>query len=414
MNTKSNRYFWTTIYLLTILVLYSTLSYAQLESEDLPDREGVEAEMLLIHSAFKTEVQLDTNIFLESEKPEFDVVTILNPQVGFELPLGKNLFSADYSMKRYLFGVYKDQSYWDHTVRMLGEINLTDYTISILNKYRYFSDRSGSEDVNRVKRQNNYLEPRIKAQFDQLGFDAGYSFGIEDFIANNLLFASPLGDLRYQDKSRYVHEFDLEGSYRFMPKTSALLETKIGFLNFMSPLSSDSWYTQIVAGLRGDLTERFSANIKGGVKYQGYDRCVLRDAEDFFGFVASGGVAYEAPNQDEMSILVERAVYESTFANMNYYTVNHVGYEYKHKFGRKVEGTAYGFYQINLYPDDAMIGGVTAKRYDNFFGFRFSLRYDINKWFMVEAKYDYTHRKSRFGTFNYKDNLFTVNATAGF
>jgi len=111
---------------------------------------------------------------------------------------------------------------------------------------------------------------------------------------------------------------------------------------------------------------------------------------------------------------LKRAIYESTFQNLNYYNVNYVGLDYRHYFNKKLLASAFGYYQINLYPSSATVGGVNDKRYDQFFGGGAEIRYDIRKWISVKARYDYKQRKSRFGTFNYIDNLVTLTGTIGF
>ncbi|NQT23483.1 MAG: outer membrane beta-barrel protein, partial [Candidatus Omnitrophica bacterium] len=195
---------------------------------------------------------------------------------------------------------------FDHTARALAEINWTDYKITLSDFYRYFSDRAGSEDVNRVKRQNNFLEATIGAEFDQLGFEAGYTFGVENFISDNTLFSSALGDITYHDKDRFLNTFAGQLSYRFLPKLSFLLDSILGILTYDSPKSSDSWYTEILMGLLGELHEDFSTNLKGGFRYQSYDTSELTDSNDFIGVVASGGISYRHTRDDIINFNVEK------------------------------------------------------------------------------------------------------------
>lgn len=390
------------------------IPYTELKNRHLPNRRGIKIKPVTTHAAFSTEVQFDTNVFLESEDEKFDVITILNSSVGLELPLRDNKISVDYDFKANIFGIHKKHSYLDHRVRALAVMEWTDYTLMVLDEYKYFSDRSGSEDVNRVERQHNYLTGQVSAEFEQLKFDLGYTFGVEDFISDDTIFISAAGDLTYHDKNRFVHTFDGEISYRFLPKTSALLETTCGILRYRSPRSSDSWYTETVVGVRGDLRKNFSANIRAGIRYQSYSNSDLTDGKDFIGPVIRGGVSYSPTKDDTVKLNLERSIYESTFNNLNYYNVNHIGLDYRHFFTKKISGNAFGAYQLNLYPSEATVNGVTAKRYDNLYRIGCAMRYDMQEWISLEAKYEYKNRSSRFGTFNYMDNLFTINGTVGF
>ena len=55
----------------TLFLLLGT-SYAQLTDPDLPDRTGIKTiSNVTLHSAFKTQEQLDTNIFLQNTNEGF-------------------------------------------------------------------------------------------------------------------------------------------------------------------------------------------------------------------------------------------------------------------------------------------------------------------------------------------------------
>ena len=195
----------------------------RLENPALPNRKGAKLGELIAHAAFTSQAQLDTNVFLENEGENFDVITTLDTSVGLELPMQDNNFSIDYNFTPNIFAINSKHSYIDHRVRGVALFNLTDYKITFVDVYRYFSDRSGSEDVNRVKRQNNFFRTGIAAtQFDQLAFDLGYTFGVENFISNNTLYTSTSGDLTYHDKDRFLNVIDATVSYRIAPKTTLL------------------------------------------------------------------------------------------------------------------------------------------------------------------------------------------------
>lgn len=391
------------------LVSFGT-AYAEIESEDLPDREGVEAGPLTVHVAMKSGVQADTNVFLEDEDEKFDFITLVNPSAGLSMKLGDHNVSAEYDAAINFFGKHTQQNYADHRVQGLLELNITDYEITVENLYRRFSSRAGSEDTNRIARQVEKIRTGIAAEFEQLEFDAGYTFMIDDFISKETIFRN----MTYQDKDRIVNQFELEGGYRFLPKTSALVETTLGFINYASGLSSDSFYIEPVFGLRGDLRDDFSIDLMAGFRYQKYDEGQVTSGNDFFGFVARGGIEYQMNDDDTVKIKVERAIYESVYNDMNYYNVNHIGFDFIHEFNRKLTGTVSAAYQMNLYPSETTEDAITAKRYDHFYMAGGLLRYDITKWLSMEARYDFSLRDSRFDTFDYIDHMFTVQGTVGF
>ena len=387
----------------------------RLENPELPNRKGAKLGELIAHAAFTAQTQLDTNVFLENEGEDFDVITTLDTSVGLELPVQDNNFSIDYNFTPNIFAINNKHNYIDHRVRGVALFSLTDYKITFVDVYRYFSDRSGSEDVNRVKRQNNFFRSGIAAtQFDQLAFDLGYTLGVENFIDNNTLYTSPNGDITYHDKDRLLNVFDATVSYRIAPKTTLLLESYLGYINYDSPKSSDSWYTETMLGVRGKLTEKLTADFKAGIRYQQYSSSDLTDDSNFIGPVCTGTIAYKRNDKDVFSLRLERSIFESTFNNMNYYNVNHAGLDYTHFFNDKLSFNLFGFYQLNLYPSNATVDGVNKKRFDHLFGGGSGLRYDMQEWMSLKFGYEYRQKKSNFGTFNYNDNLITFTGSVGF
>lgn len=387
----------------------------RLSNPNLPQREGVKTPPITMHAAFSTKLQFDSNVFLENEAEDADFLITLAPSVGLELPFGDNSLSIDYDFAPTIFSVNNEHSYIDQRIRGVALLNWTDYKLTLVDVYRHFSERSGSEDVARVKRQNNFLRAAISAtQFDQLGFDVGYTFGVEDYIADDTLYSSGTQTLTYHDKDRFINVVDLIASYRFLPKTTLFVESYLGFIDYWTPKSSNSWYTETMLGVRGDLHKDFSADFKAGFRYQKYDKSEITDSNDFVGLVASGTMAYKRTKDDIFSLRLERSIYESTFSNMNYYNVNEVGLEYTHFFNNKVSGNIFSYYQLNLYPSDATVDGTRKRRRDHFAGVGALVRYDMNKWLSLNMSYEYRQRKSTFGTFNYKDNLITANGTIGF
>ncbi|GAG52787.1 unnamed protein product, partial [marine sediment metagenome] len=207
---------------------------------------------------------------------------------------------------------------------------------------------------------------------------------------------------------------DAEIGYRILPKTTLLFEGYLGFLDYDSPLSSDSYYIETLLGLRGDLTSKLTVNLSGGLRHQDYESSDLTGSDDFTSFVARGGVDYYITDDDILNLSLERSIYESTYANMNYYNVNLISARYTHMFNNKISAGLFGSYQLNLYPGKSTEDGKTAKRYDHIFGTGCMVRYDIRKWISVELKYECLQRESRFSTFDYIDNLITIRGTVGF
>ncbi|OGW83151.1 MAG: hypothetical protein A2987_04345 [Omnitrophica bacterium RIFCSPLOWO2_01_FULL_45_10] len=396
---------------LVLLLANSPLARAQLANPDLPYREGVKIKDVIIHSAIKTEEQFEGNIYLQDTDTKSDSITLVNPSVGIEIPLRRNRISADYDAEIYSYGSHESEDHVDHRVRALGEVNLADYKVSARDTVRIFIDRRADENSNRIKRQENTFRIGIEAKYERLGFDIGYTNKFEGYDSEEISFRS----LTYSDRSRFVNIIDATLSYRFLPKTMALLENDLGFVTYHNSSEvPNSYYDEILLGMRGEWFAKLYINFKAGLRYQNYEDSNLIVDKDYVGLVMRGGLDYFATEDDTVTLAAERVVVESIYSNMNYYNVNALKLSYTHRFNDKVSATLFGIYQLNLYPAESTENNVTGKRYDNYLWGGASLRYDIRKWLSVEAKYEYRQRISRFDIFDYIDNLATLRGTVGF
>jgi len=382
-----------------------------LVNPDLPNRKGVEFWKFRVHSAAKVEQQFDNNVFLSDSDTRYDFITVLSPSVGVEVKAGDHRFSADYEVSQFLYGTWHDQNHFDHRVRALAEIKLSDYKITVSDEFRIFTDRAADENSLRLKENTNDFKAGISAQFNKLGFDAGYINKLWTYDSHDLSFASLTWSERaFVDQSVYA-----TASYRWLPKTYLLAGSDIGLVRYYETSQlPDSWYYDGLVGIRGEWTSKITVNLKGGLRIQQYDTSQLIAHKPYVGPVIQGGVEYRPTTKDTIILAVERANYESTYANMNYYTVNMVGLDYKHKFIKKVTGGLFGYYQYHTYPGETTENGVTAKRYDEFFGGGASLRYDVQRWLSLEARYEYRQKISMFDIFDYIDNVITLRGTGGF
>jgi len=393
-----------------IVLICSNLTYAQLTDPDLPNRKGLKAGNVIFHSAITSGIQTDSNIFLSNQDAKFDIITLVNPTAGIEIPLRENNFSMDYDLFYNKYAKHPNQSHIDHRIRGLGEIKLTDYKISLSEVWRHFTDRRFSETSTRVKEETNNFRIGLSSQFEKLGFNVGYSNKYQNFLANTPIF----GTLTYNDKESLTHIMDAELSYRFLPKTTVTFENDLGFINYKTGNNPDSWYEEMVAGLRGDLHKNLTVNLKGGARYHTYESSHLVNDDTFVGPVVRGGATYNFSDRNIFDLTLERTDYESTYANMNYYALNYIGLNYRHIFNRKWTGNVFGSYQADYYPNDSTEGGKTGKRRDYIDGFGLALRYDIQKWLSFDLTYQFQERNSTFAVFSYPDNITTFRGTIGF
>lgn len=390
-------------------------AFCALTNPDLPDRDGISLwdNRIILHSAYQQKEELDSNVFLSTSDRKVDLLSHVNPSLGVEVPFGEeSSVSADYDLDWVFFSEHRDQDYLNQRVRGLIEWQLADYKITVDDVFKHYSDRSGSEITARIKRAGNAFRIGASAEFNRLIFDVGYSNIIDAYRTKDLL----LGSLTYMDKNNMTNMFDMSVSYRFLPKTSVIIENDVGWVTYYnSSIPPDSWFIQPLIGLRGDLRPGiFSIDLMGGFRYQHYDNSDVFAHKAYVGPVIKGGMNYYWTEDDLFKLTLERSIYESLYQNINYYNVNYAGLKYTHRFNDKIKASLLGSYQLNLYPSETTDNGKTAKRHDNIIVFGCSLRYDMRKWISFEAAYTYSQKISNFSNQDYYDNLLTINGTVGF
>lgn len=385
------------------------ISFAEIFNPELPGREGVKFGEIVVHSALTTAAKYESNVFLSDTDEKSDMITVINPSFGIEVPLRDNSISVEYDAFINEYSDHSSENHTDHKVNARAKIELTDYTIDITDLFNRFTTRRESETSVRLREQTNDARIGISAQFDQLGFEAGYTNKVQDYRSNTVIF----GPLTYDDRDYMAHIIDLTASYRFLPKTSVLLETDLGAIDYDNSLSPNAEFVELLAGLRGEPHENLTVNLRAGVKHQEYDQSSLLNDENFTGFVARGGIDYDITEDDRLSVSVERGIYESVYLNMNYYTLNSIGLNYRHDFNRKLSGRLFGSYQFNDYPDESTVAGETKTRKDDYYSGGAGLTYNIREWLTSGLEYSYTQRDSNFGTYDYKDHVVMFRITIG-
>ena len=251
----------------------------------------------------------------------------------------------------------------------------------------------------------------VSTERDQLKFDLSYANLLEQFLTTDIFYST----WTYKDKSNMTHLIDLEGSYRFRPKTSLVWENAVGHVDYYKndDISPNSYYLESLLGIKGEWYSKITTDVRAGARFQEYDSSTLANDDNYCNLEAKGTLDYAFTPEDTLNLRLAKTIYPSTYQDMNYYTVNMLGLNYSHKF-YKVLASLFGSVQYNTYPKDSTEGGVVGKRKDWLYSTGCSWRYDIRKWVSVEAKYEYLKRDSRFSNLDYAEHLTTLTGTVGF
>ena len=389
------------------------LTESHILSQDLPQSKGLQigSEDARVHAGLKTSLFYDDNIYLTRNDEVQDWVTVVQPMIGIDVPFGDNRFVADYKFLAYFYHTNTNENHQDHEARGLVELNFTEYKVTIEDEYRRFTNRSDIENTNRIQQQWNNFRTGLSTQRDRkLGFDIGYSNVIDDYLTTDVISEN----LTYKDRDRMFHIIDMKILYKVAPKTVLIVETDIGWINYQSKLSSDSFYVEPLVGVKGKITNKISADLLAGFRHQSYKSSDFVIDTGYDSFVARGGVDFQVTKDDLVKLGVERSSFESTYSNINHYDATFVELSYTHNFGKKLKITPYVSYQYNWYPEETVEDGVTGRRIDHYYDGGILVQCVMTDWMSLDAEYIHKGRSSSFSKFDFKDNRFIFGVTIGF
>ena len=358
---------------------------------------------LEIHPFASLEQKYNDNIFLEQDNQENDDwITTTTLGFGLKMPLVAQreedfLLKAEYAADIIEFWDYSGQSRIDHSISTTADfLFANDVTFKLKDNFKKTADPATSELTALEKRLRNTVEAVLGYKREKIGVDLGYTNIREDYDALDSL-------------DKYEHVLTATGYYELFPKTSILCEYNFGQIIYDdNATNSDSEYNQWRIGLEGEIASKLTGVVKAGFKSTSYDDA---SRSDFNGFTLFANLTYKMRERSTLNIYGERESVESTYRTLSHYESNKIGLTLDHQLLERLFLVLADSYQFNKYPDETTENSLTAKRKDTIWDGKIGLRYEIKDWLHMETGYEYKQRDSKFATFDYKNNIFSVKAT---
>ncbi|MFH1640905.1 MAG: outer membrane beta-barrel protein [Candidatus Omnitrophota bacterium] len=355
---------------------------------------------LEINPFVSLEQKYDDNIFLEpkgQEDSDWITTTILG--LGLKMPLvpGREedfILKLKYDADFIKFWDYTKQDRFDHNLSAIADLKFAnDFTLKIEDKFQKTADPPNNELTTLEKRYRNDSKVTLGYLREKIGFDFGYE-NIRDKY-NNL-----------NSLDKYEHVLTATGYYQLLPKTSIFCEYNFGRTIYdNNDTNSDSEYHQYRLGIKGQIAPKLTGLFKAGYKKTDYKDS---SKEDFTGFTTFVNVIYNLKERTTLNVYSERGSEESTYSTNSYFEYNKIGLKVDHELMQRLFLVSGGYYQLNKYPEETTEGSLTAKREDKLWDGSIGLRYEVKEWVNIEANYEYKQRDSKFSTYDYKDNRYTV------
>ncbi len=365
------------------------------------------------------------NIFLDPDNETEDWVHTLNLSVnarfGLE-PLRTRHLEFGFDTSYFSFGTGDGEDYnsFDLYGRFFKELN-NRVSLRMNDAFRYTEDQYGSEEEfnlgEQTKRWNNTFSAGLEYRFyDRFRLAFSYGNFIERFRSD--------GD-EWQDKTEHLPA--VTWYYRFLPKTSVLLEYRVAFRMYPeqndgfilngnqidSGNSQDYMDHHLLTGLHWDATAKLSGDLKIGLGYQDYENSRDWNGEEYeedATWVADVLLAYALRPKTTLNFGLQRRQYASTYDQATQYTFSAVRLGLIQELGQlwrlNLSGE-YADYEYEVYQ------GVRSRDDDRLQG-QIRLSRPVWKFLQASLGYSYLNRNSDIAEYDYENNIVEFQVSARF
>lgn len=379
---------------------------------------------LQIHPELKYSVTYDSNIFQEPEDTREDFIHTIRPGVRILYQgIGDNMLAVGYDMGFIQYTENTDNSYNEHTAFLKGLYKAPmGIFIRIDDNFAHTADPYGNS--------NSYREgdPKVKRWYNNLGLALGYELNRLSFEASYANHYEHYFEHEDWWQNRHDHQFGFTTYYRFLPRTSALLQYRLTDFNYInqdngdntrgieSDTSQDARLHQIFTGLRFDPSGKLKGELKVGIGRKDYvndqDWNGL-DYEDVTTWMAETSLTWDATAKTSLETLFSRSLNDSTQSYATRFSRTAYRLGVRHHFLEQLIGTT----QVGVVLDDYNnISTTLGTRHDRTLRAGAGLEYTVQEWLVLTFSYAFTDRVSTedFDDEEYRDHSTTVGLQAIF
>lgn len=273
---------------------------------------NMKAGPVKIHSGLELKESYDDNIYNVPRGEKEDFITTIAP--GLLLDAGeKHKLMLGYSVDINRYSNHTSENSVNQIGRGEMELNLSSgFRFGLSDTYTRSVDQRAEERQTRARHRTN-------------NFEASIGFGSKsDRFTSEIFYAQDY--LKYKQEenkslNRRDDEYGVDFYYRFLPKTSALVEYVYGIVDYIdSPdaqKDADSKNHTVNVGLKWDATALLNGHLKTGWKKKNYVN--NEDAQgnkytDEDLWAVDGDITYKMTENSKLNLVLTRAIKETTYA----------------------------------------------------------------------------------------------------
>jgi len=378
------------------------------------DAEAVKLGPLVATPYIDATANYDDNVFVQNKGSEQDDwYFLITPGALLKLRQRDNTFELEYTAYIYRYvDTHAVNDVEDQSVRALAHFDFPG------GASLHFDDLFSKSHEPRSSANLAVTGLASLSRYYSNNLTAEASYELSDrfktsLTYNYLLYNYKLAVNDFRDRD--VNSGALTVFYKFLPKTSVLLEglyKNIYHNDDKSPvaatLNSDEYWA--MTGLTWDITEKSTGSVKAGYEWKKF-RSPGR--KDFGGGVYQVSIAHQFTPKTSVGLSGTRQANETDDPAVAYSTTTNGYVECRYKPMTKVEIKPYASYSYDRYSDASTVNGVTARRLDRTWTGGLKATYNMQKWLAFSAGYTHSKRASNMSFYDFTDNLtmFEINVS---
>ena len=349
---------------------------------------------------FSEKVEYESNVLQVPSGAQGSVIFKTIPGFLADYGRGTNSFSLGYKAEILNYVSLPEQDTVNHFA--VGQIHLefNRLKLNLRDDFKISNEPPGTELTGPIGSTTNVLNPSAEYQLtSRISVGPNFSWTyisydqVVDFIDRNEYLIGP------------------SVFYKITPRADVSLNYSYGWKDFTNDSSRNVTQHIVTVGLRGDLTSKISSSFRVGYEKRDPDNS---GNPGYSGWVAGGDWVYRPTDRTTFTLVTERSIQESTFANEPYYITTSAGLGIQHYFTPKLSVTIRGAGGENDYPLKETLGGKTKWRNDFFYLAGGAVNYDIQPWLAVGIEYTKINRRSNFSVFSFDDDKVAGYVTLQF
>ena len=372
---------------------------------------NIHVGQLRVHPFLVVSETFSDNIYFTPSDRVRDSFMTYTPGVDMDFAFGEHRAEAHYAAAATRYRASENENTTDHNARglvnfMFGRLFEANFTSMFTKGHEGRAESATGfvqtfRNIKAASSATYHLANRSRVQFD-LGKSSW------DFIQKESQFRN--------------HDEDLVSAYffyRFMPKTSVFAEidrkkSSYEFSNSNGSLfgqydNLDNFQTSSQVGITWESTEKSKGTIKGGFVKKDFEAASF---SDYRGSTASVDVRHEFSSYANLILVGKREVNETRIAGTRYFITTGGYGEFSFRVLTKLAVIARGAFGKDDFSDPSTT--ANENRLDRTTMKGVGLKYEMHDWLAFEGGYSNRVRQSNFPANDYKEQAFTISASALF